>query len=96
MPTKSISIDVAARVLGAATSVPLLSDAPFTATGVLEKGIHVHWALPDALAKADAHESSAAVPRGSGLWLRRAFQSRSRVMRPAPTGSGSSTRLPRR
>jgi hypothetical protein len=69
-PTKPVPIDVAARVVGAATTVPLLSDAPFTATGVLEPGIHVHWALPDALTKADAHESRPPRFRGvPDLWL---------------------------
>ena len=69
-PTKSIPIDVAARVVGAATTVPMLGDAPFAASGKLEPGIHVHWALPDALAKADAHESRPPRFRGvPDLWL---------------------------
>ena len=69
-PTKSIPIDVAARVVGAATNVPMLGDAPFAASGKLEPGIHVHWALPDALAKADAHESRPPRFRGvPDLWL---------------------------
>ena len=69
-PTKSIPIDVAARVVGAATTVPMLGDAPFAASGKLELGIHVHWALPDALAKADAHESRPPRFRGvPDLWL---------------------------
>ncbi|MDA4107832.1 hypothetical protein [Mycolicibacterium holsaticum] len=68
--TKTVPIDVAARVVGAATTVPLLSDPPFTATGVLERGIHLHWALPDALAKADAQKSRPPRFRGvPDLWL---------------------------
>jgi hypothetical protein len=69
-PTKPIPLDVAARVVGATTTVPLLTDAPFTATGVLEPGIHVHWALPDVLNKAEAHKSHPPRFRGvPDLWL---------------------------
>ncbi|MCV7221233.1 hypothetical protein [Mycolicibacterium elephantis] len=69
-PTKAIPIDVAARVVRATTTVPMLGDLPFTATGELEPGIHLHWALPDALVKADAHESRPPRFRGvPDLWL---------------------------
>src|SRR5688572_1199173 len=48
--TVPLPVKVAAKVItGNAVPVPLLSDKPFTKTGVLEKGIHVHWALPDCL-----------------------------------------------
>src|SRR5262249_29888592 len=63
-------MDVAARVVDAPTTVPRLSDQPFAATGTLEKGIPLHWALPDLLTRAvvsDAHP-----PRFRGvpdLWL---------------------------
>ena len=50
-------MDVAARVVEADTAVPLLPDAPFAATGVLEAGVHVHWALPDALTHASTSDS---------------------------------------
>ena len=72
MPTTSklIPMDVAARVVGAPTSVPLLTDAPFAVSGVLEKGIHVHWALPDVMTRAVASRDH--LPRFRGvpdLWL---------------------------
>ncbi len=63
-------MDVAARVVNAATTVPRLSDDPFAASGTLEKGIHVHWALPDLMTRAVA--SDAHPPRFRGvpdLWL---------------------------
>jgi len=63
-------MDVAARVTQAPTTVPRLADAPFAATGTLEKGIHVHWALPDLMTRAVA--SDAHPPRFRGvpdLWL---------------------------
>ena len=70
MPTRQIPLDVAARSAGAQATVPLLADAPFAASGVLEPGIHLHWALPDELVKAQAHKD--APPRFRGvpdLWL---------------------------
>jgi hypothetical protein len=63
-------MDVAARVVSAPKTVPRLTDAPFTASGTLERGIHVHWALPDLMTRAigaDSHQ-----PRFRGvpdLWL---------------------------
>ena len=72
MPTTSklIPMDVAARVVNAQTSVPRLSDAPFAATGVLEKGIHVHWALPDGLTRAVSRDKQPPRFRGiPDLWL---------------------------
>lgn len=70
MPTKTIPIDVAARTVDRDTAVPLLTDAPFQTSGVLEPGIHVHWALPDALVKAEGHQSHPPRFRGvPDLWL---------------------------
>jgi hypothetical protein len=70
--SKLIPMDVAARVVNAATKVPRLSDAPFAEapTGVLEKGIHVHWALPDLFTRAVASDSHPPRFRGvPDLWL---------------------------
>lgn len=71
MPTsKLIPMDMAARVVNAPTAVPLLSDAPFAATGTLEKGIHVHWALPDLMTRAVTGENRPPQFRGvPDLWL---------------------------
>jgi hypothetical protein len=45
-----LPLKVAAKVItGNSVPVPLLSDDPFKKAGWLEKGIHVHWALPDCL-----------------------------------------------
>lgn len=68
--SKLIPMDVAARVVNAPTIVPLLTDEPFAASGVLEKGIHLHWALPDVMTRAVA--SNEHLPRFRGipdLWL---------------------------
>jgi len=63
-------MDVAARVVNAPTTVPRLSDDPFAASGVLEKGIHVHWALPDLMTRAVASDSHPPRFRGvPDLWL---------------------------
>jgi hypothetical protein len=70
MSTRSIPMDVAARVVATAAEVPLHGDKAFAATGVLEPGVHLHWALPDELAKGDAHESRPPRFRGvPDLWL---------------------------
>lgn len=47
-----IPVSVTAKVIGATTQVPELRGTPFTRQAVLEPGIHVHWALPDALTRA--------------------------------------------
>ncbi len=68
--TKLVAVDVAARVVQRATSVPALADAPFAATATLEPGIHVHWALPDALTAARADPTDGPTLRGvPDLWL---------------------------
>ena len=67
---KLIPMDVAARVVNADTKVPQLTDKPFEASGTLEKGIHIHWALPDSLTRARLPENEP--PRFQGvpdLWL---------------------------
>lgn len=67
---KLIPMDVAARVVDAPRNVPRLTDAPFAATGVLEKGIHVHWALPDAFTRATTGRDHPPRFRGvPDLWL---------------------------
>lgn len=69
-PTKTLPMDVAARVVASPTTVPLLGDAPFAASGTLEPGVHLHWALPDVLTRADGHESRPPRFRGvPDLWL---------------------------
>lgn len=68
--SRLIPMDVAARVVKSPVTVPLLSDEPFAASGTLESGIHVHWALPDLLTRATG--SSSHPPRFRGvpdLWL---------------------------
>src|SRR5262245_17813691 len=63
-------MDVAARSVNAPVTVPRLSDAPFAATGTLEKGIHVHWALPDLMTRAGATDGKPPRFRGvPDLWL---------------------------
>ena len=70
LQSKLIPMDVAARVVDAPKTVPRLTDAPLKASGTLERGIHVHWALPDLMTRAigsDTHQ-----PRFRGvpdLWL---------------------------
>ena len=45
-------LTVSAKVIRTETKVPALSGAAFNREAVLEKGIHVHWALPDSLTRA--------------------------------------------
>ena len=45
-------LTVSAKVIRTETKVPALSGAAFNREAVLEKGIHVHWALPDNLTRA--------------------------------------------
>ena len=42
-------LHVSAKILRAEQPVPVLDGAPFNREALLEKGIHLHWALPDAL-----------------------------------------------
>ena len=70
IPSRLIPMDVAARVVGSPVTVPLLPDVPFDASGTLERGIHVHWALPDLLTRAAASKSHAPRFRGvPDLWI---------------------------
>ena len=47
-----IPVSVSAKVIKRATTVPVLAGgAPFNRGATLEAGIHVHWALPDALTR---------------------------------------------
>jgi hypothetical protein len=63
-------MDVAARTVNAPFAVPRLSDPPFAASGSLEKGIHVHWALPDLMTRAVAKDGKPPRFRGvPDLWL---------------------------
>jgi hypothetical protein len=56
-----IPLSVTAKVIQRETTVPVLAGgAPFNRGAKLEAGIHIHWALPDALTK------SKLIPSGSG------------------------------
>lgn len=66
-------LTVSAKVIRSEIKVPTLSGAVFNRDAVLEKGIHVHWALPDNLTRATLMPKNArnaarfhAVP---DLWL---------------------------
>lgn len=52
MPSLLVPISVAAKIVKAQTPVPSLAGDPFNTALSLEPGIHVHWALPDALTRA--------------------------------------------
>jgi hypothetical protein len=53
VPASSLNaIHVSAKVVRDQTAVPSLPGAVFNRDAVLEKGIHVHWALPDSLTRA--------------------------------------------
>jgi hypothetical protein len=47
-----VPIAVTAKVVKADTPVPALGGKPFNRDSKLEAGVHVHWALPDALTRA--------------------------------------------
>ena len=47
-----VPMHLEAKVLLAPTPVPALDGGPFNEDAVLEPGIHLHWALPDALTRA--------------------------------------------
>ena len=47
-----IPIGLCAKVVKQQNKVPALGGKPFNRDAMLEKGIHLHWALPDALARA--------------------------------------------
>ena len=47
-----VPMHVEAKVVSAPTPVAQLGGSPFNKDAVLEAGIHVHWALPDALTRA--------------------------------------------
>src|SRR6185437_950830 len=69
-----IPISVKAKVIGAATKAPTLTGDPFNQDASLEKGIHVHWALPDALTRAKTmgggtDKQSVIFPGVPDLWL---------------------------
>lgn len=68
-----IPLHVSAKVLNDSVTAPTLAGQPFNREHTLEKGIHVHWALPDALTRArvttlDGTES-ALFPGVPDLWL---------------------------
>ena len=52
MPSLLVPITLAAKIVKTPTPAPSLSGAPFNTALSLEAGIHVHWALPDALTRA--------------------------------------------
>jgi hypothetical protein len=52
MASLLVPVGVVAKIIKTKTAVPSLSGAPFNTDLALEVGIHVHWALPDALTNA--------------------------------------------
>jgi hypothetical protein len=66
-------MSVSAKVIKAATGAPSLSGAPFNRDASLEPGVHVHWALPDALTRATLVPNDPATrawfPGVPDLWL---------------------------
>jgi len=66
-------LTVSAKVVRAETKVPSLGGAVFNRDAVLEKGIHVHWSLPDWLTRATlmptGGQHSARFPAVPDVWL---------------------------
>jgi hypothetical protein len=52
MASLLVPVSLAARLVKTKTPVPSISGAPFNTDLMLEPGIHIHWALPDALTTA--------------------------------------------
>jgi hypothetical protein len=52
MASLLVPISVVAKIIKTKTAVPSLAGAPFNTDLSLEVGVHVHWALPDALTRA--------------------------------------------
>jgi hypothetical protein len=73
--TLTLPLKVAAKVITAANPVPVpnLTDDPFKKVAALEKGIHVHWALPDRLTHGklvpDHGKNVSVLPGVPDLWL---------------------------
>lgn len=68
-----VPMHVEAKVVSEPTPVPALTGAPFNEEGLLEPGVHLHWALPDALTRARfsdrAHGGHSLFPGVPDLWL---------------------------
>lgn len=68
-----IPCDVSAKVILQTTNVSSLAGQPFANDAVLEPGVHLHWALPDALTGAQIVNPDAAsqalFPGVPDLWL---------------------------
>jgi len=68
-----VPISLTAKVIGDPLSVPALGGKPFNENASLESGVHVHWALPDALTRArliaDDSPDLALFPAVPDLWL---------------------------
>src|SRR5690606_14273366 len=68
-----VPMHLEAKVLTAAVNVPRLDGDPFNEEDMLEKGIHLHWALPDALTRARFLQTSSGkqtlFPGVPDLWL---------------------------
>lgn len=68
-----VPMQVEAKVVSEPTPVPALTGAPFNEEGLLEPGVHLHWALPDALTRARfsdrAHGGHTLFPGVPDLWL---------------------------
>ena len=58
-----VPVHLAARVLTSAQSVPALSGSPFGGEVTLKPGVHLHWALPDALTRARSFDRDQDVAR---------------------------------
>jgi len=70
-------LTVSAKVVRAETKVPSLGGAVFNRDAVLEKGIHVHWSLPDWL-------TPVALPANSPFKMWRIVRTAPAPARPAP------------
>lgn len=69
-----VPMDIQAKVLDAELAVPALDAEPFADAAVLEPGVHLHWALPDALTRArtltpDDGDQAVIFPAVPDRWL---------------------------
>jgi hypothetical protein len=83
-----IPIHLDAKVVVAPQAVPALDGPAFNQTSQLEAGVHLHWALPDALARARNVElqggQACVFPAVPDLWLIVRFQPIAPAAAPAP------------
>ena len=67
-----VPVSVSAKVINGEKAVPSLGGTPFNLDAKLESGVHVHWALPDALTRARVPQNSqrtALFPGIPDYWL---------------------------